>query len=89
MKTDIISLSRRKDDDLITKQDSVIKRLEQENDCLCRQNLKLTSENEFVKKIERFSRLAGQEPKTAEIAQAVTQLKRELKVSVTFIPYYH
>ena len=37
------------------------------------------------KKIERLSRPADQEPQTAEIAQAVTQLRRELKVSVTFI----
>ena len=37
------------------------------------------------KKIERLSRPADQEPQAAEIAQAVTQLRRELKVSVTFI----
>ena len=37
------------------------------------------------KKVERHSRPADQEPQAAKIAQAVTQLRRELKVSVTFI----
>ena len=37
------------------------------------------------KKIERLGRSAGQEPQAAEIARAVTELMRELKVSVTFI----
>ena len=48
---------------------------------------KLEAENRerIRKKIARLSRPADQEPQAAEIAQAVTQLRRELKVSVTFI----
>ena len=39
----------------------------------------------IYKKIDRLSRPADQEPQAAEIVRAVTQLRRELKVSVTFI----
>ena len=47
--------------------------------------LKADYRERIRKKIERLSRPADQEPQAAEIAQAVTQLRRELKVSVTFI----
>ena len=43
------SLSNRKDDCPMPKQDPEIKRLKQENEHLRQQNLKLTIENEFVK----------------------------------------
>ena len=47
--------------------------------------LEIDRRERIRKKIERLSRPADQEPQAAEIAQAVTQLRRELKVSVTFI----
>ena len=47
--------------------------------------LKAENRERIRKKIERLSRPADQEPQAAEIAQAVTQLRREVKVSVTFI----
>ena len=47
--------------------------------------LEIDRRERICKKIERLSRPADQEPQAPEIAQAVTQLRRELKVSVTFI----
>ena len=47
--------------------------------------LKADYRERIRKKIERLSRPADQEPQAPEIVQAVTQLRRELKVSVTFI----
>ena len=46
-----MSLTTRKDDRLIPKQDLEIERLKQEVQRLRQQNLKLTVENEFVKKL--------------------------------------
>ncbi|WP_317638217.1 IS3 family transposase [Lactobacillus xylocopicola] len=47
--------------------------------------LKADHRERIRKKIASLSRPAGQEPQAAEIAQAVTELRHELKVSVTFI----
>ena len=55
------------------------------NPALTSAELKAENRERICKKIERLSRPADQEPQAAEIAQAVTQLRRELKVSVTFI----
>ena len=55
------------------------------NPALTPAELKADYRKRICKKIERLSRPADQEPQAAEIAQAVTQLRRELKVSVTFI----
>ena len=55
------------------------------NPALTSAELKADYRERICKKIERLSRPADQEPQAAEIAQAVTQLRRELKVSVTFI----
>ena len=62
----------------------IISLTSREDNRLRQQNLKLKIENEFIK-IERLNRPADQEPQASEIALAVTQLRSELKVSVTFI----
>ncbi|WP_233551605.1 MULTISPECIES: hypothetical protein [unclassified Lactobacillus] len=47
--------------------------------------LKAGKRERICKKIKRLSQPADHEPQATEIAQAVTQLRRELKVGVTFI----
>ena len=61
---DIMSLSRRKDDESMSKNElNELERLKQENAKLRRQNLKLTVENAYIKKLDALVQKRKSQPK--------------------------
>lgn len=66
----------------MTKRKPLIK---QENGRLCQQNLKLKIENKFVKKLSVLVNQQTKNRKPWKYPWQVTQLRRELKVGITFI----